>query len=92
MTDILATLKSLRSRARPARKGHVMAYQQAVVEAIAEIETMREAVKSVYYAANWSPDRPVDSEALWATLRDAAGLTPGETVTRVPLNPGFDVT
>lgn len=37
------------------------------------------AVHEVYYAANWSADRPVDEVRLWTDLRDAAGFTPGGT-------------
>lgn len=36
------------------------------------------AVRSVYYAAHWEPDRPVpNAKQLWERLRDAAGLEPG---------------
>jgi len=36
-----------------------------------------EAVRNLYYAAHWTPDRPVDSIKLWEDLRDAFGFTPG---------------
>lgn len=43
---------------------------------------LRAAVSAIYYAAHWSPDRHVDNEsALWAELRDAAGLEPGNAPT-----------
>jgi hypothetical protein len=42
-----------------------------------ENREMREAIKAVYYAAHWTPDRPCDADKLWTDLRDAACLTPG---------------
>lgn len=44
---------------------------------------LREAVDAVYYAAHWTPDRKCDAARLWTKLRDAAGLTPGETAKRL---------
>jgi hypothetical protein len=40
-----------------------------------------EAVRALYYAAVWHPDRPVDAAALWTTVRDAAGFEPGQSPT-----------
>jgi hypothetical protein len=38
------------------------------------------AVRAIYFAAYWHPDRPLKHEEwLWTTLRDAAGITPGES-------------
>jgi hypothetical protein len=42
-----------------------------------ERDVLVAAVKAVYYAAHWIPDRPVDSGALWTNLRDAAGFEAG---------------
>ena len=45
-----------------------------------KMKEIREAVKAVYYAAHWSPDREVkDEDTLWEKLRDACGFTPGES-------------
>ena len=41
---------------------------------------MRAAVRELYYAAYWSPDRNVDAQKLWENVRDAAGIEPGQTV------------
>lgn len=39
---------------------------------------LREAVRAIYSAAHWSPDRFVPNEvSLWEELRDAAGIEPG---------------
>jgi hypothetical protein len=38
-----------------------------------------EAIEAVYFAAHWSPDRECDATKLWTELRDAAGITPGQT-------------
>lgn len=37
-------------------------------------EELRAAVAAVHYAAHWSPDRPVDADALWSKVRDVAGF------------------
>ena len=42
-----------------------------------KFERLREAVKELYYAAHWTPDRECDDAALWTAVRDAAGLEPG---------------
>lgn len=45
-----------------------------------EHNKLRAAVRRLYYAAHWSPDRPVpDAQKLWEDVRDAAGLQPGAT-------------
>lgn len=44
---------------------------------------LRATVERLYYAAHWSPDRSVDAATLWTDVRDAAGLTPGETGKRL---------
>ena len=37
-----------------------------------------DAVRDLYYAAHWSPDRPLNNEVeLWEELREAAGFTKG---------------
>jgi hypothetical protein len=38
-----------------------------------------DAIKALYYSANWSADRPVDEALLWSNLRDAAGLDVGNS-------------
>ena len=42
-------------------------------------EGLREALRSLYYAAVWHADRPVDEQALWTAVRDAAGFAPGKS-------------
>lgn len=43
-----------------------------------EHERLREAVRAIYYAAHWIPDRDVpNADELWTEVRDAAGFTPG---------------
>ena len=38
-----------------------------------------QAVKQLYYSAHWYPDRRVDADKLWRTVRDAAGLPEGKS-------------
>lgn len=45
----------------------------------AQYLTLRDAVKSLYYAAYWHPDRAVPETLLWETVRDAAKLPKGAT-------------
>lgn len=40
-------------------------------------EKLIEAVRDLYYAAHWTPDRDVDAIALWTAVRDAAGFEAG---------------
>lgn len=40
-------------------------------------DKLKEAVRNLYYAAHWSPDRPVDDAKLWEAVRDAAGFDKG---------------
>lgn len=40
-----------------------------------------EAVRRLYYAAHWSPDRDVDAKKLWQDVRDAAGFESGHAPT-----------
>lgn len=43
-----------------------------------DFERLIRAVKAVYFAAHWSPDRRViDATGLWTELRDASGIEPG---------------
>lgn len=44
---------------------------------------LRDAVEALYFAAHWSPDRPVDEKSLWERVRDAAGIKPGQTAERL---------
>lgn len=42
--------------------------------------SLEEAAKALYHAAaHWSPDRDVETDALWENLRDALGLEPGSS-------------
>ena len=38
---------------------------------------LKDAVRRLYYAAHWTPDRDVDERQLWEDVRDAAGFEPG---------------
>jgi chromosome segregation ATPase len=49
----------------------------------AALKKAEEAIERLYFAANWHPDRTVDADALWSAIRDAAGITPGQTASRV---------
>lgn len=44
-------------------------------------QNLKSKVRAVYYAAYWKPDRTTDvcPETLWAQLRDAAFIKPGQT-------------
>jgi hypothetical protein len=48
------------------------------------IDPLRVAVGELYYSAVWHADRPVDEEALWKAVRDAAGLPHGESPKELP--------
>lgn len=48
----------------------------------AKYERLQAAVVSIYTAAHWTADRPVDEGALWTELRDAAGIEPGKSPER----------
>lgn len=52
-------------------------WKELVAAAEASAAALRNAVSAVYYAAHWTPDRPVDAAKLWTDLRDAAGFEPG---------------
>jgi hypothetical protein len=45
-----------------------------------------EAVRNLYYAAHWTPDRPVDVVKLWTDVRDAAGFKPGGSPKELPFD------
>ena len=47
----------------------------------AENRQLREAVRELYYAAHWSPDRDCDAQRLWARVRNAAGFERGNAPT-----------
>lgn len=40
-------------------------------------QSLRRAVRRLYYAAYWKADRKVDEDKLWTAVRDAAGFKPG---------------
>jgi hypothetical protein len=43
----------------------------------AQLKLLHDAVEALYYAGVWHADRPVDEQALWTAVRDAAGFRPG---------------
>ena len=45
-----------------------------------------EAIRRLYYAAHWTPDRPVDEAKLWTDIRDAAGFKPGGSPKAIPFD------
>jgi hypothetical protein len=47
---------------------------------------LHEAIKKLYYAAHWTPDRPVDAAKLWTDVRDAAGLPKGNSPEAIPFD------
>ena len=47
---------------------------------------LRERVRDLYYAANWTPDRPVDAAKLWTDVRDAAGFAKGNSPEAIPFD------
>jgi len=59
-----------------------------------QFENLRNAVKNLYYAAVWHPDRQVDEEGLWTAVRDAAGFPAGKSPKELPydgISVQFDV-
>lgn len=44
-----------------------------------ELAQRREAVRALYYAAHWYPDRDVDAAELWTRVRDVFGFAPGSS-------------
>lgn len=46
---------------------------------MSDLERMRAAIVAVYFAAYWTADRDCDEAKLWIELREAAGITPGQT-------------
>lgn len=46
---------------------------------VTEFDKLQYAVRNLYYAAVWHADRPVDEQALWTAVRDAAGFKPGNS-------------
>lgn len=46
-------------------------------------EKLKAAIEALYYAAYWRPDRDCDAVSLWAAVRDAAELPPGQTENRL---------
>jgi len=46
----------------------------------ADLNRLVRAVKAIYFAAYWFPDRRViDASGMWAELRNAAGIEPGDS-------------
>jgi ERCC4-related helicase len=56
----------------------------AKIEPKIQFDELHRAVGNLYYAAVWHADRPVDEQALWTAVRDAAGFTPGKSPEEVP--------
>lgn len=56
-----------------------------------KLSALTEAVRALYFAAHWHPDRPVDERALWTAVRDAAGFTPGASSAHLGAAMGSDV-
>lgn len=60
------------------------------VEGIMTIEgqlvNLRNAVRALYYSAVWHADRPVDEQALWTAVRDAAGFAKGNSPIELPFD------
>ena len=50
---------------------------------MSDFEKLRRAVDALYFAAYWHADRPVDEQALWTAVRDAALIRPGQTGARL---------
>jgi hypothetical protein len=50
------------------------------------LTNLRNAVRALYYSAVWHADRPVDEQALWIAVRDAAGFKPGGSPEEIPFN------
>ena len=78
-----ALMRIFAAGAKGAGEGYhekVMAHDAAQRAALTKAE---EAIERLYFAANWHPDRTVDADALWSAIRDAAGITPGQTASRV---------
>ena len=44
----------------------------------ADFLELLEAVKALYYAAHWTPDRDCDARKLWEDVANAAGFIPGQ--------------
>src|SRR5579863_4751438 len=68
------------------REGINVKSQQTMKPAVTEFDILKDAVKNLYYSAVWHPDRPVDEQALWTAVRDAAGFTPGRSPEPVPFD------
>lgn len=51
-----------------------------------KFEILRNAVRRLYYAAHWTPDRAVDSAELWTTVRDACGFPKGNSPEQLPFD------
>jgi hypothetical protein len=46
---------------------------------LARWNALADAVEKLYFAGYWHCDRPVDEQALWQAVRDAAKIPPGMT-------------
>src|SRR5271156_374595 len=51
-----------------------------------EETNLLDAVRVLYYAAHWTPDRPVDAGELWTAVRDAAGFPKGNAPKQLPFD------
>ena len=55
-----------------------------------QLVNLRNAVRALYYSAVWHADRPVDEQALWTAVRDAAGFAKGNSPEELPFD-GIEV-
>lgn len=63
-----------------------MAVSKQQQEEAVSFPNLRDAVRVLYYSAVWHADRPVDEQALWIAVRDAAGFKPGGSPAEVPFD------
>lgn len=48
-----------------------------------DFSKLQSAVRKLYMAAYWSPDRDCDAAKLWEDVRDAAGIVHGQSPKRI---------
>ena len=62
----------------------VVVEASALDAAVNRFETLRNAVRRLYYCAHWTPDRPVDAGEVWGDVRDACGFPHGNSPKPLP--------
>lgn len=55
-------------------------------EGMLAFEKLKKAIEELYFAAYWHADRNVEEQKLWENVRDAAEITPGQTLSRLGPN------